>query len=148
MYNVQTIYFFQLPYHRTCAGSHHITSSLIHDSLSRAKVIWKQHIPKRGFPRSDRTKMIDRIFMLHFPRHLCRAAFTILEMLVLPHALSPPEKVNNQHSIFSANVVQILNITSCHLNHISDIGQVSRIRVSQSVSQWSRPLQWSADSIS
>ena len=75
-----------------CAGCHHITSSLIHDSLSRAKIIWKQHIPKRGFPRSDRTKMIDRIFMLHFPRHLCRAAFTILKMLVLLHALSPPEK--------------------------------------------------------
>ena len=112
-----------------CAGCHHITSSLIHDSLSRAKVIGKQHISKRGFPRSDRTKKIDRVFILYIPGHLCRAAFAILEMFVLVHALSPPEKVNIQHSIFHANVVQILNITSCHLNRISDIGQASRIRV-------------------
>ena len=70
---------------------------------------------------------------------MCRAAFAILEMFVLLHALSPPEKVNIQHSIFHANVVQILNITSCHLNRISDIRQASRIRVSQSVNEWARP---------
>ena len=46
-----------------CAGCHHITSSLIHKPLSRAKVIGKQHISKRGFPRSDRTKKIDRIYI-------------------------------------------------------------------------------------
>ena len=85
---------------------------------------------------SARTKNIDRIFVLNIPRHLRRAAFAILEMFVLLHALSPPEKVNIQHSIFHANVVQILNITSCHLNRISDIGQASRIGVSQSVSEW------------
>ena len=49
---------------------------------------------KRGFPRSARTKNIERIFVLNIPRHLRRAAFAILEMFVLLFALSPPEEVN------------------------------------------------------